>query len=177
MRELTFKGFLTCYVRQLSKTDTNSLYKLAAEAATDNPRLREPLFLYALYSEKLSVLLQATKNAALRATYDEMAQYTAQQMTVLLENGSSTLSNEYHKVWHSYLSQKNRGQADDHTKELIRQKVKRLQVKHGVSNYRIYTDLQLNPGNLNAWLKHGHSDKVSLETARRTLHYVEQSSV
>lgn len=177
MRELTFKGFLTCYVRQLSKTDTNSLYKLVAEAATDNPRLREPLFLYALYSEKLSVLLQATKNAALRATYDEMAQYTAQQMTVLLENGSSTLSNEYHKVWRSYLSQKNRGQADDHTKELMRQKVKRLQVKHGVSNYRIYTDLQLNPGNLNAWLKHGHSDKVSLETARRTLRYVEQLAV
>ena len=177
MRELTFKGFLTQYVRQLSQADTNSLYKLAAEAATDNPRLREPLFLYALYSDKLAVLLQATKDAALRNAYKEMVQYTVEQMTVLLENGSSTLSNEYHKVWRSYLSQKNRGQADNHTKELMRQKVKRLQAKHGVSNYRIYTDLHLNPGNLNAWLKHGHSDKVSLDTARRTLRYVEQSAV
>lgn len=39
------------------------------------------------------------------------------------------------------------------------------------------TDLRLNPGNLNAWLKHGNSDKVSLETARRTLRYVEAYGV
>ena len=55
----------------------------------------------------------------------------------------------------------------------MRQKVKRLQEKYGVTNYRIYTDLRLNPGNLNAWLKHGDSDKVSLDTARKTLRYVE----
>ena len=177
MRELTFKGFLTSYVRGLSRNDTNSLYKLAAEAASDNPRLCEPLFLYAMYSGKLTVLLQATKDASLYSVYNEMAQYTAEQMTTLLENGSSTLPNAYHKVWRSYLSQKNRGQADDHTKELMRQKVKRLQERYGVSNYRIYTDLRLNPGNLNAWLKHGHSDKVSLDTARRTLRYVEQAAV
>ena len=54
-----------------------------------------------------------------------------------------------------------------------RQKVKRLQAKSGLSNYRIYTDLKLNPGNLNAWLKHGNCDKVSLETARQTLRYME----
>ena len=55
----------------------------------------------------------------------------------------------------------------------MRQKVKRLQEKKGAANYRIYTDLRLNLGNLNTWLKHGDSDKVSLETARRTLRYVE----
>lgn len=177
MRELTFKGFLATYVRQLSQADTNSLYKLAAEAASDNPRLCEPLFLYAMYSGKLAVLLQAAKDPSLRSAYKDMEQYTVDQMTILLENGSSTLRNEYHKVWSSYLSQKNRGQADDHTKELIRKKVKRLQDRYGISNYRIYTDLHLNPGNLNAWLKHGHSNRVSLDTARRTLRYIEQSTV
>lgn len=30
MRELTFRGFLTQYVRQLAVEETNSLYKLAA---------------------------------------------------------------------------------------------------------------------------------------------------
>ena len=118
----------------------------------------------------------ALGNAA-EETLAKALQLAAEQMTTLLENGSSTLPNEYHKVWRSYLSQKNKGQADDHTKELMRQKVKRLQDRYGVSNYRIYTDLRLNPGNLNAWLKHGHSDKVSLETARRTLRYVEQAAV
>ena len=174
MRELTFKGFLTQYVRQLSKSDTNSLYKLAAEAGNENPRLREPLFLYALYSGKQTVLLQATKSPELHAKYQKMAQYGTAEMTQLLESKASLLPAEYHKVWRSFQSQKNRGQADDHTKELMRQKVRRLQDQCGVTNYRIYTDLKLNPGNINAWLKHGVADKVSLDTARRTLRYVEE---
>ena len=173
MRELTFKGFLTQYVRRLSKSDTNSLYKLAAEAGNDNPRLREPLFLYALYSDKQAVLLQATKKPGLHSEYQKMAQYSAEEMTQLLKSDSAMLPPEYHKVWKSFQSQKNRGQAEDHTKELMRQKVRRLQDQCGVTNYRIYTDLKLNPGNVNAWLKHGVADKVSLDTARRTLRYVE----
>lgn len=174
MRELTFKGFLTQYVKQLSKSNTNSLYKLAEEAGCDNARLREPLFLFALYSDKQAVLLQATKDLSLFAEYQKMVSlYSAQQMTQMFENNASVLPNEYHKVWRSYQTQKNRGQADDHTKELMRLKVKRLQEQCGVSNYRIYTDLNLNPGNVNAWLKYGAADKVSLDTARRALRYVE----
>ena len=178
MRELTFRGFLTQYVKQLSAEKTNSLYKLAAEASSNNPRLREPLLLYAVYSQKEKVLLQATKEPALYAEYDRLVSlYTADRMTELFEQASPLLPVEYHKVWRSYQNCKNRGQADEYTKELMWQKVKRLQEKNGVTNYRIYTDLKLNPGNLNAWLKHGNSDKVSLETARRTLRYVESRSV
>lgn len=174
MRELTFRGFLTQYVRSLSKQDTTSLYKLADEAAKDNFRLREPLLLFALYSQKQDVLLQATKDIALCSQYrDLLSHYSADTMTQTLTEEDPALPLEYHKVWHSYMSQKNRGKADDHTKELMRQKVKRLQQKCGVTNYRIYTDLGLNPGNLNAWLKYGHSDKVSLDTARRTVRYME----
>ena len=178
MRELTFRGFLTQYVRQLSEQETNSLYKLAAEAGSSNPRLREPLLLYAVYSQKQDVLLLATKDTALRERYSRLVlRYTMEEMTELLEQESPLLESEYHKVWRSYQSRKNRGQADNHTKELMRKKVKRLQERNGVTNYRIYTDLKLNPGNLNAWLKHGDSDKVSLETARMTLRYVENASV
>ena len=174
MRELTFKGFLAQYVKRLSKFDTNSLYKLAEEASSDNARLREPLFLFALYSGKQKVLLQATKDQSLLAEYQEMVSlYSADQMTQLFEDNASVLPNEYHKVWRSFQSQKNRGQSDDQTKELMRLKVRRLQEQCGVSNYRIYTDLKLNPGNVNAWLKHGVADKVSLDTARRTLRYIE----
>ena len=178
MRDLTFRGFLTQYVRQLAAEETNSLYKLASEASSSNPRLREPLFLYAVYSQKEKVLLQATKEPVLYAEYNRMVTlYTADRMTELLEQASPQLPAEYHKVWRSYQSRKNKGLADEHTKELMRQKVKRLQEKKGITTYRIYTDLKLNPGNLNAWLKHGNGDKVSLETARNTLRYVENHSV
>ena len=176
MRNLTFKGYLTQYVRQLALEETNSLYKLAAEAGSNNPRLREPLFLYAVYSQKEKVLLQATKEPTLYMEYRRMIDlYTLDVMTELLEQSSPLLPAEYHQVWRSYQSRKNRSQADEHTKELMRQKVKRLQEKKGVTTYRIYTDLKLNPGNLNAWLKHGDGGKVSLETARRTLRYVENT--
>lgn len=174
MRELTFKGFLTQYIKRISKSNTNSLYRLAKEASSDNPRLKEPLLLFALYSGKQTVLLQATEDQNLLAEYQKMVSlYTADQMTQLLEENASFLPHEYHKVWRSFQSQKNRGQSDDHTKKLMRLKVKRLQEQCGVSNYRIYTDLKLNPGNVNAWLKHGIADKVSLDTARRMFRYVE----
>lgn len=35
------------------------------------------------------------------------------------------------------------------------------------SAYRLYTDLKLNPGNVNAWLKHNDSSKMSLDCARQ----------
>lgn len=178
MRALTFSGFLAQYVKQLAAEETTSLYKLAAEAGSNNPRLREPLLLYAVYTQKEKVLLQATKEPNLRMEYQRMVSlYTADVMTDLFKQASPKLPAEYHKVWQSYQSRRNRGQADEHTKELMRQKVKRLQAQKGVTNYRIYTDLKLNPGNLNAWLKHGDGDKVSLETARRTLRYVENHAV
>lgn len=173
MRELTFRGFLTQYVKQLSAQNTSSLYKLAAEARGENPRLREPLLLYSMFAQKQDVLLSATKDDLLRDEYTELvSRYSAEQMESLLMEESGVLAEGYHKVWRSYLSRKNRLQADNHTKELMRNKVKRLQEKNGVTNYRIYTDLNLNPGNLNAWLKHGDCDKVSLDTARMVLSYV-----
>jgi hypothetical protein len=157
MRDLTFAGFLKSYVRSLSKTETNSLYKLTKEAADENPRLREPLFLYAKFTEY--------KNLANR--YDKAGFEAA------LQNAMSPLPEEYKKVWKSYLSKKNRLQNDNHTKELMRNKVVKLQKSKGVSNYRLYADLGLNPGNFNAWLKYGDPNKVSLDTARRAVKYFE----
>lgn len=65
----------------------------------------------------------------------------------------------------------------DYTKELVRKKVKRLQTSGNISNYRIYADLGLNPGNINAWLKLGECGKVSLNTARKVLSYVENAAM
>ena len=59
MRELTFVGFLSRYVRELSMSGTNSISKLAREAATNNYRLREPLLLYALFSDNSALHLSS----------------------------------------------------------------------------------------------------------------------
>ena len=57
MRKLTFEGFLKQYVAELSGVQTASVHKLADRMAK-NPRLKEPLFLYALTFDKVDWLLR-----------------------------------------------------------------------------------------------------------------------
>ena len=170
MRELTFNGFLTKYVRALSAYDTNSVARLVQEAATTNARLREPLFLYAVWSGKQDALQNYAKKQGLDVFYGTLLSYDQQEVAYALENG--TMPAEYQKVWNSYQRRRDRYLTDNETKELMRKKVLALQAKKKITSYRIYTDLNLNPGNLNAWLKHGNSEKVSLETARNVLRYL-----
>ena len=174
MRELTFVGFLSRYVRELSMSGTNSISKLAREAATNNYRLREPLLLYALFTDNRALLQNSIVNEALNEQYNDVFdQYSKAQMLQALEENDPALPAEYRKVWKSYLAQKNRKETDARTKELIRQRILSMQKEKGVSNYRIYKTLGLNPGNINDWLKNGAGEKVSLSTARKAFEYVQ----
>jgi hypothetical protein len=175
VRELTFAGFLKQYVRSLSLSDTNGLYRLATEAASDNPRLREPLLLYALFTGKERVLLAATKTPELLKEYvGLLEQYNRETMLQALHDDDPALPDGYVKVYRSYLSVKNGKQKDYHTKALMRNRIVKLQQEKGISTYRVYTDLRLNHGNMNAFIKHGDCSKVSLEAARSAVSYLEQ---
>ena len=94
-----------------------------------------------------------------------------EQMLVLLEKQSPELPEGYRKVWRSYCSVRDAALADNDTKELIHRRVLELQQKKKLTNYRLYTDLKLNPGNVNAWLKHNDSSKMSLDCARQIYKY------
>ena len=176
MRELTFVGFLRRYVRELSMSGTNSISKLAREAATDNYRLREPLLLYALFTDNSALLIKSIDNEALIEQYNAILnKYSKVQMRQALEANDPALPAEYRKVWRSYLAQKNRNKTDAQTKELIRQRILSMQKEKGVSNYRIYKTLGLNPGNINDWLKNGAGEKVSLSTARKAFEFLQSA--
>ena len=176
MRELTFVGFLSRYVRELSMSGTNSISKLAREAATDNYRLRKPLLLYALFTDNSALLIKSFDNEVLIEQYNAILnKYSKAQMLQALKENDPSLSAEYRKVWRSYLAQKNRRETDAHTKELIRQRILSMQKEKGVSNYRIYKALGLNPGNIHDWLKNGAGEKVSLTTARKAFAYVQSA--
>ena len=54
MRKLTFEGFLKQYVTELSGVQTASIHKLA-NCLHENPRLKEPLYLYALVFDKVNL--------------------------------------------------------------------------------------------------------------------------
>ena len=173
MRELTFPGFLKSYVRELSLTHSTGVRVLAKEAAERNPRLREPLYLYALLTGQIELLQKSVRGTTLTAAYEELPDNPT-EMEKQLRAEPPELPEAYGKVWHSYLVYMERGKRDEETKELMRQQIVHLQSESGVSNYRLYTSLGLNPGNLNAWLKHGDGKKVSLKTARAVLEQVKE---
>ena len=174
MRALTFSGFLKQYMRALSFAHTGGLYKLAAEAASCNPRLREPLFLYALFIGKEKVLLTAARSQELRKEYSDMLErYDRQGMEQSLQNGDPLLPEGYVKVYRSYLSVKNRSKNDAHTRALMRTRIIQLQQEKNISTYRLYTDLHINHGNMNAYIKHGDCSKISIERARSIIVHLE----
>jgi len=177
LRELSFLGFLKQYIHALSLAGLGGYYKLASEAATVNPRLREPLLLHALFSGKESVLLAAVKSTELHTEYvGILDRYDRLRMEQALQNSDPLLPDRYVKVYRSYIAVKNKHRNEEYTKSLIREQIIRLQRDTGVSTYRLYTDLQVNPGNMNAFIKHGDCSKVSLAIARSAMAYMENIS-
>ena len=174
MRKLTFKGYLKQYVYSLSKSKTNGLYRLAKEASSNNPRLREPLLLYALFSNKSDVLLKATKDKNLHHEYVELlSYYDASKMEYALADNSNSLPERYSRVYRSYTVARNKTQNENHTKLLMRNRILNIQKEKHVSTYRIYKDLNINHGNFTAFLNHGDCRKLSLDKARSVLEYLE----
>ena len=111
------------------------------------------------------------------AEYERLSnRYSREQVLALLQNQSAELSEGYLKVWRSYCSVRDAALADNDTKELIHRRVVEIQQKKQLTNYRIYADLKLNPGNVNAWLKHNDSSKMSLDCARQIYKYAKSYS-
>ena len=55
---------------------------------------------------------------------------------------------------------------------MMQKRIIEVQEEKGITNYNIYKTLNLNPGNVNAFLKNGDTGKVGLDTVRRILTFV-----
>jgi len=173
MRELTFTGYLEQYVRSLSNGSTNSIFKLAREVP-ENPRLREPLLLYAFSVGKIDLLLRASAGCPAYSQYVELGKrYTWENLMNALEEMDMRLGWDYVKVYKSYLSRRDKNKTDSETKALMHKEIRYLQAHKGVSNYRLYTDLRISPSNANAFLKNGFVNRLNIRTVERMLDYLE----
>ena len=173
MRKLTFKGFLSQYVKNLSYSNTLDVKRLAREATTSNLRLRAPLVLYALASSKKDLLIDALSVCNNASEMCRMLDYF-ECSDLESQLGKSNVPEDYSKVWNSFLVARDAPKRDNDLKGAMRKKILRVQAEKNCSNYRVYTDLKLNPGNINSWLKNGDSTKVSYQTAERVMDYVLQ---
>lgn len=173
MRQLTFPGFLKSYVADLAGEKTDSIRQLVRLSET-NHRLREPLALYALFTDRKDILMKEWSGTRLETSYKQLIlRHDKASMAAALNTRDESVPIEFHKVQDAYAYTTNRAARETRKKELIRARVIDLQSKTGLTNYRIYTDISLNHGNVNAWLKNGDSSKISLELARKVLQYAE----
>jgi hypothetical protein len=174
MRQLTFKGFLHRYVRELSnlKSKTNDIRLLANEASY-NSSLVEPLVLYALSVGKYEHLLQVAVDPYLQSACQRFFGMSWEEVVLLLHENNIYVPNEFRKVYRSYVWTRDKQKHEDHTKLLMLNRTRELQSQKNVTTYRLYTDLKLNHGNVHAYIKNGNVSKVSLDVAEVILAYLE----
>lgn len=161
MRILTLKGFLKKYIKSLSLSNTCNIAKLIKEVER-NPRIKEPLVLYAILSGVSETTLSKNK-----MVYEEY------MLVKERFDDYDSISSKYNKVKMAYLFEKNKHLNDDDTKHRMRSKILELQQEKSVSNYRIYTDLHLNKGNTNSFIKNGNPRRLSLRNVRKIWKYLQ----
>ena len=164
MRELSFKGYLQQQLCELSGYDGKSLYKLA-RLAENNSRLNDVLSLY------LCFLTNENLKERLYLKYTFLAKKRAESERFAPDNIEQAKS-EYKTIYENYLYKKNKKTKEDKLKVIMRDRILELQKEKGISNYRVYTALGFNHGNVNAFLKNGDTSKAGLATVRRILEYV-----
>lgn len=167
----TFKGFLKEYCSELSDLETTSLRRLVV-AAEGNARLVEPLFVLAAIQGKADYLVRISEGHWFHDDYERLAGKLGEHRAVEALLSSDDAPARYASVLDAYLAQGDVLAADRRINGLMRSRIIDALAKKNLTRYRLCKDLGLNFGNVYAYLS-GDDAKVSKETARRMLSYVE----
>lgn len=165
---LTFKGFLRSYVRELTGLETDNLKKLLAAVLNDAPAAAEALMVFAAVQDKARYLAKLAKGTSVEENYESFAGATnvANEEELINYLASPHAPDRYQKVWLAYRSKKEAIQADRRVIGLMRDKTLAAMKASGTTAYGLCKTLGLNAGNVYAYLNGGDATKVSRETAR-----------
>ncbi len=171
MRELTFKGYLLSQLQELSGLNSTSLYTFS-HLSCHNARLKDVLTLYlVMYTEENLKDKLIKKFDYLNSSCEKLEGLDDDNAEIHLQKDSLS---EYRTVYNNFLYQRNRKEQENKLKKMICVKISEVKKAKSVSNYRIYKEMNLNPGNVNAFLKNEDTSKVSLDTARKILAFVNE---
>lgn len=171
MRELTFKGYLLSQLKELSGVNGTSIYTFS-QLARNNARLKDVLSLYlVMYTEENLRSKLLKKFDYLNSSCEKLKGLDDDNVGTYLQNDSLS---EYRTVYNNFLYQRNRKEQEDRLKRMMYRKIAEVKQAKCVTNYRIYKELNLNPGNVNAFLKNEDTSKVSVDTARKILSFVNE---
>lgn len=171
MRELTFKGYLLSELQTLSGVKSTSLYTFS-HIAEKNARLKDTLCLYlVLFTEEKLLNRLVKKYSYLKIPCSKLSELNETNVDSYLHRDDLS---EYETIYKNYLYMRNKKAHDNKIKEMMFLRITETIKLKNITNYRIYTTLGLNPGNANAFLKNGDVSKVSLDTTRRILQFVNE---
>lgn len=160
MNAMSFSTYLRNYILNLSDSSRFSLTSLKKESIK-NKRLVDPLTLF-----------HAIKNKKVKP-------YNTDKLIEDLKKSGFDFDKysdkSYVKIYDSYMNYLNQNKYDCMEKTFLRNKILKLQKEKNISNYRIYTDLKLNPGNTNKFLKDLDVKRLSLSNVKKILAYLQNS--
>lgn len=179
MKQITFK---TWALRELSTLGGGSFNfgKLAARVQVENDnRMKALLLFYSVDAERWDKLESLLWNESVRAEYRGLVGLLGGRDITRLALRSvplQSLPDPYKRVLEEYVKAYSSTVLKAESKRELWQKTREVQLRRGISNSEIYHALDLNPGNVNAYLKHGAVEKVSLVNARRIAEFVNRST-
>ena len=177
MRRPVFSRWIKRQVLEIAGADSFNLRKLTAAAQKKTPRLIEPLFLYAFAAGHIDRLLALVYQDDVHENYERVLailEGVDLEEAALSNRDIAGLPREYGKFLSSYRAAYNHIETTNDSKRMRWKRSRTLQLEKGVSAADIYHALGLNPGNINAYLKHGDIDKVSLQKATDIMNFLYQ---
>ena len=175
MRRPVFSRWIKKQVLEIADTESINLRKLAAAAQKEKPRLVEPLLLYAVAVGHVDRLIGFIYRDNVRESYEKvLAVISGIDLEEAARSGQSddSLPREYGKFLASYRASYKWPETVKDSKRMRWERSRALQLEKGVSAAEIYRALGLNAGNVNAYLKHGDTDKISLQHATDIMDYL-----
>ena len=162
MREQHFINYLKFYLQDVSGLKSINIHKLVLKMKK-NYRIRDSLILYSALSDKRKVLNQYTNN-----------KYECVLNKLTQDNFLSNEFDDYEfkKIYTSYTRKIKYYEYSNITKTKAHENIIKIMGEKGISNYRVYKDLKLNPGNINDYLTNGNVKKVSRNTVKTIFNYV-----
>jgi hypothetical protein len=173
MKTKTFKSFLSDYAKDMSPEHSLSLFK-NEQHVQKNKRLLNVFTFYVLFNTDVAATLTKKKNVlptlynmfkAYEEKYKELSFNTLEEDVALLDDFDE-LKQMYTSYKNLYVSK------NEKLKKMYHQKIHQIQLEKDISNYRIYTDLKLNHGNTNDFLKNRKYNKMSIDKVKSILEYV-----
>lgn len=171
MRKLSLKSYLEKQMVTLSGLNSKSLYRFSA-LSEKNARLKNTVVLYLMLFVKEDLKRHLlNKYPYLSSGYEKLSGITPENVESFLTDDPLS---EYRTIYENYMNTIGKQDNENRMKRIMYDRIVLLQQEKEITNYAVYKALNLNPGNANAFLKNGDVSKLSLDTVRRILEFVNQ---